>query len=123
MVLLNHESRLLTGSADSELRAWDIQYIEEVRHITHAVPNGYFVGWITFQYSLECDTWTLRELKLISYIQNDIKVSSQGKEVGEPKEKKVRTLLENEEEDEEGLDEEPEEVIFFQYFLQCTLFI
>lgn len=57
-----------------------------------------------------------RELKLISYIQNDIKVSSQGKEVGEPQEKKVRTLLENEEEDEEGLDEEPEEVIFLPVF-------
>lgn len=57
-----------------------------------------------------------RELKLISYIQNDIKVSSQGKEVGEPQEKKVRTLLENEEEDEEGFDEEPEEVIFLPVF-------
>lgn len=30
MVLLNQESRLLTGSADSELRAWDIDYLEEV---------------------------------------------------------------------------------------------
>ncbi len=36
--------------------------------------------------------------------------------MGEPKEKKVRTLLENEEEDEEGLDEEPEEVIFLPVF-------
>lgn len=52
-----------------------------------------------------------RELYLISCIQNDIKVSSQGKEAGEPQEKKVRTLLESEEEDEEGLDDEPEEVI------------
>lgn len=39
-------------------------------------------------------------------------MSSQGKEVGEPQEKKVRTLIKDEEEDEEGLDEEPEEVIF-----------
>lgn len=31
MVLLSQESRLLTGSADSELRAWDINYLEEVR--------------------------------------------------------------------------------------------
>lgn len=30
MVLLNQENRLVTGSADSELRAWDIEYIEEV---------------------------------------------------------------------------------------------
>lgn len=30
MVLLNQENRLLTGSADSELRAWDIDYLEEV---------------------------------------------------------------------------------------------
>lgn len=31
MVLLDQESRLLTGSADSELRAWDISYLQEVR--------------------------------------------------------------------------------------------
>lgn len=31
MVVLNQENRLLTGSADSELRAWDIEYIEEVK--------------------------------------------------------------------------------------------
>lgn len=51
-------------------------------------------------------------------------MSSQGKEVGEPQEKKVRTLLENEEEDEEGLDEEPEEVIVFSSNLSsasCSL--
>lgn len=29
MVLLNREKRLLTGSADSELRAWDISYLQE----------------------------------------------------------------------------------------------
>jgi len=46
-------------------------------------------------------------------------VSSQCKEVGEPQEKKVRTLLVDEEEDEEGLDEEPEEVIFL---LSCSLY-
>lgn len=31
MVLLDQESRLLTGSADSELRAWDIHYLQEER--------------------------------------------------------------------------------------------
>lgn len=31
MALLNQENRLLTGSADSELRAWDITYLDEVR--------------------------------------------------------------------------------------------
>lgn len=31
MALLDQENRLLTGSADSELRAWDISYLEEVR--------------------------------------------------------------------------------------------
>lgn len=30
MVLLDRDSRLLTGSADSELRAWDIAYLQEV---------------------------------------------------------------------------------------------
>lgn len=30
MVLLDQETRLLTGSADSELRAWDITYLQEV---------------------------------------------------------------------------------------------
>lgn len=34
MALLSQESRLLTGSADSELRAWDIKYLEEVRKDT-----------------------------------------------------------------------------------------
>lgn len=36
MVLLNQESRLLTGSADSELRAWDINYLTEVRRTAAA---------------------------------------------------------------------------------------
>lgn len=31
LVLLNGEKRLLTGCADSELRAWDIKYLEPVR--------------------------------------------------------------------------------------------
>lgn len=30
MVLLDRGRRLLTGSADSELRAWDITYLQEV---------------------------------------------------------------------------------------------
>lgn len=30
MLLLNQDARLLTGSADSELRAWDINYLQEV---------------------------------------------------------------------------------------------
>ncbi|XP_037542664.1 WD repeat-containing protein 3-like [Nematolebias whitei] len=29
MLLLNQENRLLTGSADSELRAWDMSFLEE----------------------------------------------------------------------------------------------
>ncbi|XP_035378953.1 WD repeat-containing protein 3 isoform X2 [Electrophorus electricus] len=33
MVLLNQENRLLTGSADSELRAWDISYLEEAKEV------------------------------------------------------------------------------------------
>lgn len=47
MVLLNQENRLLTGSADSELRAWDIQYIEEVKR--------YHSCWVTVYVGLECD--------------------------------------------------------------------
>ncbi|CAF93718.1 unnamed protein product, partial [Tetraodon nigroviridis] len=31
MVLLDQDNRLLTGSADSELRAWDITYLQEVK--------------------------------------------------------------------------------------------
>lgn len=30
MALLDQDNRLLTGSADSELRAWDITYLQEV---------------------------------------------------------------------------------------------
>lgn len=32
MALLSEEKRLITGTADSELRVWDITYIQEVRH-------------------------------------------------------------------------------------------
>lgn len=51
-------------------------------------------------------------------------MSSQCKEVGEPQEKKVRTPLMDEEEDEEGLDEEPEEVIFLlsRFFYSVHVF-
>lgn len=63
MVLLNQESRLLTGSADSELRAWDINYLQE----------------------------EMAE--------------------GEPNVKKGKTLLEEDEDREEELDENPEERI------------
>lgn len=38
MVLLNQETRLLTGSADSELRAWDISYLQEVRRDAQGTP-------------------------------------------------------------------------------------
>lgn len=46
MVLLNEENRLLTGSADSELRAWDIDYLEEVskqHNVCLIIPLG--EGW------------------------------------------------------------------------------
>lgn len=32
MALISEEKRLITGSADSELRVWDITYIQEVRY-------------------------------------------------------------------------------------------
>lgn len=41
MALLNQENRLLTGSADSELRAWDINYLEEVRKNTAGFCSQY----------------------------------------------------------------------------------
>lgn len=30
LVLVSEEKRLITGASDSELRAWDIAYLEEV---------------------------------------------------------------------------------------------
>lgn len=46
MVLLNQENRLLTGSADSELRAWDIQDIEEVKRYLLCCVGGILSGTV-----------------------------------------------------------------------------
>lgn len=34
MVLVSEEKRLITGAADSELRAWDIAYLQEVMTVS-----------------------------------------------------------------------------------------
>ena len=42
---------------------------------------------------------------------------TQGQEVGEPRVKKVKGLLDEDDEGEEGLDESPEEVLYDHAFL------
>lgn len=95
MVLLNQETRLLTGSSDSELRAWDISYLQEVsRDMNHGVERCFHPFSFFF---------------LLSSVSLP---PAQAKAEGEPEVKKGKTELEEEEEEEdkEGVDESPEEV-------------
>lgn len=58
MALLNQESRLITGSADSELRAWDINYLQEVS--TEELQLAFYTHNYIF--------WTIMKRSKISYL-------------------------------------------------------
>lgn len=89
MVLLNQESRLLTGSADSELRAWDISYLQEVR-------------------TEEGGRW--RQVNCCSVASTSFLSLSQERAEGEPKVKKGKSLLDDDSDEEEAAEEGDEGV-------------
>lgn len=97
MVLLDQENRLLTGSADSELRAWDITYLQEVSSNTQVMAE------CCFKHSV---------FLFLSFFLSVSLPPAQAKAEGEPEVKKGKTELEEDEdeEDKEGIDESPEEV-------------
>lgn len=97
MVLLNQENRLLTGSADSELRAWDITYLQEVS---------------VSMYRSKRLNLVLIPSPLFFLLSSVSLPPAQAKAEGEPEVKMGKTELEEEEEEEdkEGVDESPEEV-------------
>lgn len=94
MVLLDRDSRLLTGSADSELRAWDIAYLQEV-----SVSN------------MDRDQWSnVGGFKYPSFPPVSLP-PAQVKLEGEPEEKRGKIeLVEDGDEDDQEADEGPEEV-------------
>lgn len=106
MVLLNQESRLLTGSADSELRAWDLRYLQEVRRHTED-------AWLSIPVHLISDSLTIQAC--ICVHTERVCLSLQEKAEGEPEVKKGKTLLGDDDDDDdddtqEGGDEGLEEV-------------
>uniref|UniRef100_A0A8C2FET7 WD repeat domain 3 n=1 Tax=Cyprinus carpio TaxID=7962 RepID=A0A8C2FET7_CYPCA len=103
ILFLESKNLLITSSKDSFVKWWDL----DTQHCFKTMVGHRTEVWgmvmlnqerrlLTGSADSELRAWD------IQYIEE---------EVGEPQEKKVRTLLENEEEDEEGLDEEPEERI------------
>uniref|UniRef100_A0A671P0U7 WD repeat-containing protein 3-like n=1 Tax=Sinocyclocheilus anshuiensis TaxID=1608454 RepID=A0A671P0U7_9TELE len=105
ILFLESKTLLITSSKDSFVKWWDL----DTQHCFKTMVGHRTEVWgmvllnqksrlITGSADSELRAW-------------DIQYIEEGKEVGEPQEKKVRTLLENEEDDEEGLDEEPEERI------------
>uniref|UniRef100_A0A673HQH1 WD repeat-containing protein 3 n=1 Tax=Sinocyclocheilus rhinocerous TaxID=307959 RepID=A0A673HQH1_9TELE len=98
ILFLESKNLLITSSKDSFVKWWDL----DTQHCFKTMVGHRTEVWgmvllnqesrlLTGSADSELRAWD------IQYIEE---------EVGEPQEKKVRTLLENEEEDEEGLDEE-----------------
>uniref|UniRef100_A0A673KY76 WD repeat-containing protein 3 n=1 Tax=Sinocyclocheilus rhinocerous TaxID=307959 RepID=A0A673KY76_9TELE len=116
-------ARLVTGSRDTDVIVWDIinecglyrlkghkdaitqiLFLESKNLLITSSKDSFVKWWdLDTQHCFKTMVGHRTEVNRITghYF-------SQGKEVGEPQEKKVRTLLED---DEEGLDEEPEERI------------
>ncbi|MGH0141761.1 UNVERIFIED_CONTAM: hypothetical protein FKN15_065256 [Acipenser sinensis] len=93
LVLLSDEKRIISGSADSELRAWDINYLQEVWGLVLLSDEKRIISGSA---DSELRAWD------INYLQ-------EGKEIGEPEEKKTKGLLGHSEEPEGEVDENPEE--------------
>uniref|UniRef100_A0A8C1YMG2 WD repeat domain 3 n=1 Tax=Cyprinus carpio TaxID=7962 RepID=A0A8C1YMG2_CYPCA len=105
ILFLESKNLLITSSKDSFVKWWDL----DTQHCFKTMVGHRTEVWGMVMLNQERRLLTgSADSELRAW---DIQYIEEGKEVGEPQEKKVRTLLENEEEDEEGLDEEPEERI------------
>uniref|UniRef100_A0A672SKF5 WD repeat-containing protein 3-like n=1 Tax=Sinocyclocheilus grahami TaxID=75366 RepID=A0A672SKF5_SINGR len=105
ILFLESKNLLITSSKDSFVKWWDL----DTQHCFKTMVGHRTEVWGMVLLNQESRLLTgSADSELRAW---DIQYIEEGKEVGEPQEKKVRTLLENEEEDEEGLDEEPEERI------------
>uniref|UniRef100_A0A8C0YDI7 WD repeat domain 3 n=1 Tax=Cyprinus carpio carpio TaxID=630221 RepID=A0A8C0YDI7_CYPCA len=105
ILFLESKNLLITSSKDSFVKWWDL----DTQHCFKTMVGHRTEVWGMVLLNQESRLITgSADSELRAW---DIQYIEEGKEVGEPQEKKVRTLLENEEEDEEGLDEEPEERI------------
>ncbi|KAK2905151.1 hypothetical protein Q8A67_006950 [Cirrhinus molitorella] len=105
ILLLESKNLLITSSKDSFVKWWDL----DTQHCFKTMVGHRTEVWGMVLLNQENRLLTgSADSELRAW---DIEYIEEGKEVGEPKVKKVRTLLENEEEDEEGLDDEPEERI------------
>uniref|UniRef100_A0A8C1QXA8 WD repeat domain 3 n=1 Tax=Cyprinus carpio TaxID=7962 RepID=A0A8C1QXA8_CYPCA len=105
ILFLESKNLLITSSKDSFVKWWDL----DTQHCFKTMVGHRTEVWGMVLLNQESRLITgSADSELRAW---DIQYIEEGKEVGEPQEKKVRTLLENEEEDEEELDEEPEERI------------
>ncbi|XP_073702084.1 WD repeat-containing protein 3 [Garra rufa] len=105
ILLLESKNLLITSSKDSFVKWWDL----DTQHCFKTMVGHRTEVWGMVLLNQEKRLLTgSADSELRAW---DIQYIEEGKEVGEPQVKKVRTLLENKEEDEEGLDDEPEELI------------
>uniref|UniRef100_A0A8C2H2F4 WD repeat domain 3 n=1 Tax=Cyprinus carpio TaxID=7962 RepID=A0A8C2H2F4_CYPCA len=111
ILFLESKNLLITSSKDSFVKWWDL----DTQHCFKTMVGHRTEVWGMVLLNQESRLITgSADSELRAW---DIQYIEEGKEVGEPQEKKVRTLLENEEEDEEGLDEESD--FCLQRILSC----
>ncbi|XP_067301087.1 WD repeat-containing protein 3 [Pseudorasbora parva] len=104
VLFLENKNLLITSSKDSFVKWWDL----DTQHCFKTMVGHRSEVWGMVLLNQENRLLTgSADSELRAW---DIQCIEEGKELGEPQEKKVRTLM-DEEEDEEGLNEEPEERI------------
>ncbi|XP_051566681.1 WD repeat-containing protein 3-like [Myxocyprinus asiaticus] len=104
VLFLENKNLLITSSKDSFVKWWDL----DTQHCFKTMVGHRSEVWGMVLLNQENRLLTgSADSELRAW---DIQYMEKGKEVGEPQEKKVKTLLDDVEDD-EGLDEEPEERI------------
>ncbi|XDV30660.1 hypothetical protein PO909_033525 [Leuciscus waleckii] len=105
ILFLENKNLLITSSKDSFVKWWDL----DTQHCFKTMVGHRSEVWGMVLLNQENRLLTgSADSELRAW---DIQYIEECKEVGEPQEKKVKTPLMDEEEDDEGLDEEPEERI------------